>query len=182
MNRLTIPSPIDIFEPRSSPLCAGHFCDCGQGRVEMQTPPHVEPETPRYPPPLQRQQRYPTIESPVRMRTLSYEPPPQPQGHLFFDSGGNVVSRQQYLDMNWEVKLPDLQNLTARHPRVLLAYLEFIEMYNEIAAPDEIVMIPAFSAFEKSMIESHSSLQTGPREFRVEIGRLRSLLDRRYDS
>jgi len=182
MNRLTIPSPINIFEPRSSPLCAGHFCDCGQGRAEMHTPPRVEPETPRYPPPLQRQHRFSIIDSPIRERTLSYEPSQPVEQHLFFDENGNAISRQEFLDMNWKVKLPDLQNLTARHPRVLLAYLDFIEAYNEVASPDERVMLNAISPSQRHMIESHSTFQTSPRAFRPEISRLRELLARHYES
>jgi hypothetical protein len=182
MNRLTIPPPINIFEPRSSSLCAGHFCDCGQGRVEMHTPPRVEPETPRYPPPLQRQQRFLTIDSPNRERTLSYEPSQPVEQHLFFDENGIAISRQEFLDMNWKVKLPDLQNLTARHPRVLLAYLEFIEAYNDISPSEENIMLPAISPLERLTIQSHSTLQTTPRAFRIEISRLKELLNRHYES
>jgi hypothetical protein len=63
-----------------------------------------------------------------------------------------------------------------------LAYLEFIEAYNDISPSEENIMLPAISPLERLTIQSHSTLQTTPRAFRIEISRLKELLNRHYET
>jgi len=64
--------------------------------------------------------------------------------------------------------------LVARHPRVLLAYLRFIDLYNEVAKPDE--MLPRFkmSHAEQAEVLYHSTVFHAPHEFKAEVNELRA--------
>ena len=64
--------------------------------------------------------------------------------------------------------------LVARHPRVLLAYLRFIDLYNEVAKPEE--MLPPFkmSHAEQAEILYHSTVFNAPQEFKADVNELRA--------
>jgi len=64
--------------------------------------------------------------------------------------------------------------LVARHPRVLLAYLRFIDLYNEVAKPEE--MLPPFkmSHAEQAEVLYHSTVFNAPQEFKEEVNELRA--------
>ena len=63
--------------------------------------------------------------------------------------------------------------LIARHPRVLLAYLRFLNLYNELAEPDE--KLPEFKIDYETQAEilHHKTVYAAPREFTTEVNELR---------
>ena len=203
-----------------SPLCAGHFCDCGRGRgMSAPRSPDFIPATPTpairltLPPPprLQRQGaiRSETPDaspiyaaSPIPTHTfytgtleaesdteseVTYSdmpplvPAPPVNRHLYFDDAGNEISREEYVAQNWSIKLPKLSNkMVARHPRVLLAFFEFIDRYNEVAKGEEIYMMPALPKSVVDEIYEHPSFQH-PRAFPYAIGLLEEHISRHSD-
>ena len=76
---------------------------------------------------------------------------------------------------DFAVPLASVQTpLVARHPRVLLAYLRFIELYNEVAKPEEI--LPPFKMTHAAQAEIlyHSTVFHAPREFKQDVNELRA--------
>jgi len=64
--------------------------------------------------------------------------------------------------------------LVARHPRVLLAYLRFIDLYNEVAKPEEVLPHFKMSHAEQAEILYHSTVFNAPHEFKAEVNELRA--------
>jgi hypothetical protein len=64
--------------------------------------------------------------------------------------------------------------LIARHPRVLLAYLRFIELYNEVAKPEEVLPPFKMSHAAQAEILYHSTVYDAPREFKQDVDELRA--------
>jgi len=64
--------------------------------------------------------------------------------------------------------------LVARHPRVLLAYLRFIELYNEVAKPEEVLPVFKMSHTEQAEVLYHSTVFNAPHEFKAEVNELRA--------
>jgi len=64
--------------------------------------------------------------------------------------------------------------LVARHPRVLLAYLRFIDLYNEVAKPEEV--LPRFKMNHAAQAEVlyHSTVFHAPHEFKQDVDELRA--------
>jgi hypothetical protein len=64
--------------------------------------------------------------------------------------------------------------LVARHPRVLLAYLRFIDLYNEVAKPEEV--LPRFKMSHAAQVEIlyHSTVFHAPHEFKKDVDELRA--------
>ena len=83
--------------------------------------------------------------------------------HMFFDDEGNQITQaefrqqqQQQQEEPWSVNLPSLEGqLVARHPKVLLAFFEFVEANNEFAQGDEHIMFPAIDSELVEYIETH---------------------------
>ena len=63
--------------------------------------------------------------------------------------------------------------LVARHPRVLLAYLRFIDLYNEVAKPEEVLPPFKMSHAAQAEILYHSTVFHAPREFKQDVDELR---------
>ena len=72
---------------------------------------------------------------------------------------------------DWAVALNDL---TFRHPRVLLAYFRFLTLHNEIAPPPERILIPSIPTKVSDFILNHVSIQDTPPEFKGEVDALRA--------
>ena len=64
--------------------------------------------------------------------------------------------------------------LVARHPRVLLAYLRFIDLYNEIAKPEEVLPSFKMSHAMQAEVLYHSTVFHAPQEFKAEVDELRA--------
>jgi len=64
--------------------------------------------------------------------------------------------------------------LVARHPRVLLAYLRFIDLYNEIAKPGEVLPSFKMSHAMQAEVLYHSTVFKAPQEFKAEVDELRA--------
>jgi hypothetical protein len=77
----------------------------------------------------------------------------------------------------FSVMVNDLaMQLDMRHPRVLLALLEFVDAYNRLAPAGEDIHIPKMPRSVRDKILSHSSVVTPPPEFINEVARLRYLV------
>lgn len=94
-------------------------------------------------------------------RSLLGDPIPMTH-HMFFDEDGNQITQSEYLSQQqkekeaWSVNLPSLEGqLVARHPKVLLAFFEFVEANNEFAQGDEHIMFPAIDSELVEYIETH---------------------------
>lgn len=69
-------------------------------------------------------------------------------------------------DSEWTVYL---NQLTFRHPRVLLAYFRYVSVTNELAeTPQEYIRLPCMPTDVKSYILNHISFQEDIPEFREE--------------
>jgi len=64
--------------------------------------------------------------------------------------------------------------LVARHPRVLLAYLRFIDLYNEVAKPEEVLPPFKMSHAAQAEILYHSTVFHAPYEFKQDVNELRT--------
>jgi len=64
--------------------------------------------------------------------------------------------------------------LVARHPRVLLAYLRFIDIYNEVAKPEEVLPPFKMSHAAQAEILYHSTVFHAPRDFKQDVDELRT--------
>lgn len=91
-----------------------------------------------------------------------FSEPISPSHHMFFDDEGNQItqaefrSQQREQEEPWSVNLPSLEGqLVARHPRVLLAFFEFVEAYNDNAQGDEHIMFPAIDSELIDYIQTH---------------------------
>jgi len=76
---------------------------------------------------------------------------------------------------DFSVPLTTVQGpLIARHPRVLLAYLRFIDLYNEVAKPEEILPRFKMSHTEQAEVLYHSTVFNAPHEFKQDVDELRA--------
>lgn len=105
--------------------------------------------------------------------------PEQPKAsHLFFDDSGDEITREEFLAKDWGVKIPALPaQMVARHPRVLLAFFDFMKIYNDAAIGDETCMIPAIPSEVMDYIHKHPSFQYSD-PFNYEMLRLDSHLSK----
>lgn len=106
---------------------------------------------------------YPEMNTFIPRSLFSEEPIPMTH-HMFFDEDGNQMTQaefrrqqeQQKEKESWSVNLPSLEGqLVARHPKVLLAFFEFVEANNEFAQGDEHIMFPAIDSELIEYIETH---------------------------
>jgi hypothetical protein len=78
-------------------------------------------------------------------------------------------------DSEWTVSL---RTLKFRHPRTLLAYIDFVFSHNELAtSEDEKIVIPQMPTEVSLFILNHSSLKEPPPEFKDQINRLRYFVE-----
>lgn len=76
---------------------------------------------------------------------------------------------------DFSVPLTTVQGpLIARHPRVLLAYLRFIDLYNEVAKPEEVLPRFKMSHTEQAEVLYHSTVFNAPHEFKQDVDELRA--------
>jgi hypothetical protein len=76
---------------------------------------------------------------------------------------------------DFSVPLTTVQGpLVARHPRVLLAYLRFIDLYNEVAKPEEVLPHFKMSHAAQAEILYHSTVFNAPHEFKQDVDELRA--------
>jgi hypothetical protein len=68
-----------------------------------------------------------------------------------------------------------------KHPRVLLSFLRFIDEYNELADPEEVLLLPAIPQRIVQNILTHTSIVNPPAEFLDTIREFRHRLERHMD-
>jgi len=126
----------------------------------------------------------------VEEDTLSYEGdvaglgPFQQNTHLYFDDGGNEISRQEFLaqerdEGQWVFQTSQLpERFVLRHPRVLLNFLRFVDSLNEINNGNETFMMDAIPYETLARMLSHNSITNPPAEFQEDV---EELIDRLVD-
>ena len=86
-------------------------------------------------------------------------------------------------EADWKIVAPKIEKqFVMRHPRVILAFLGFLELYNEVAKGDEILMIPAMPRSVMNKIMAHPSVDNPVEEFDGDISYLVNLLKKHTDS
>lgn len=133
----------------------------------------------------------------VNEDALRIEEPPV-NTHLYFDENGNEVPYEEFLQQNindsdtegeeeedkeppW-IKTPVIhQQFLLKHPRVILAFLRFIDLYNELAEPEEMFLMKAIPQRIVNLITQHPSVTDVPSEFEEDVHELRYRLERHAD-
>lgn len=123
----------------------------------------------------------------------SYEQEPLNK-HWYFDEDGNEVDYETWSRLREEeeetdeeddtpwIRTPRInQHFILKHPRVILAFLRFIDSYNELADPEEVLMLHAIPQRLVNRIKNHSSVTDAPAEFQDEVEELLYRLDRHSD-
>ena len=126
--------------------------------------------------------------------------------HLYFDEDGNECSYEEHLYRQSEreeaseagpvevdatdteeeeppwIRTPRInQKFLLKHPRVILAFLRFVDLYNELADPEEILMLKAIPQRVVKTITQHPSVLNTPPEFQEDVHELIWRLDRHAD-
>jgi hypothetical protein len=84
------------------------------------------------------------------------------------------------LELNeaWMFCTPRLPRVAIlRHPRVLLAFLRFVELQNEVALEGEAIILPAIPSEIVRKIMNHPSITNPPIEFIVDIEELKDRIE-----
>ena len=113
--------------------------------------------------------------------------------HLFIDEEGNECSYEEYRRLHLEkeegpaepaeaapeeedefwLKTPHInQTFLLKHPRVILAFLRFIDLYNELADPEEVFMLRAIPMRIFNRILEHPAVKFVPEEFQEDVEEL----------
>jgi hypothetical protein len=123
--------------------------------------------------------------------------------HLFFDEEGNECSYEEYRRLHLVkeeesaepveaepeededelyIKTPCInQTFLLKHPRVILAFLRFIDFYNELAESDEVFMLRAIPMRIFNRILEHPAVKFVPEEFQEDVEELIQRLGRHAD-
>ena len=123
--------------------------------------------------------------------------------HLYFDEHGNEISYEEYRqriteEVQWGgtgdfeepeedeeppwIRTPLIdQRFVLKHPRVILAFLRFVDLYNELADPEEVLMLKAIPQNIVSLICNHPSVADVPPEFQEDVEELRFRLEAHQD-
>lgn len=124
--------------------------------------------------------------------------------HLYFDEDGNECSYEEYRRLHLEeeesaepveaapededdedevwLKTPHInQRFLLKHPRVILAFLRFIDFYNELADPEEVFMLRAIPMSVFNRILEHPAVKFVPEEFEEDVEELIYRLGRHAD-
>jgi hypothetical protein len=139
------------------------------------------------------------LEEPEDQSTVTYEDAHRIEGppvnsHLYFDENGNEIPYEDFLRQGeadaeavedeeppW-IKTPNInQRFVLKHPRVILAFLRFIDLYNELADPEEVFMMRAIPQSVVNTICNHPSVTEVPPEFQEDVDELKYRLDRHSD-
>ena len=84
------------------------------------------------------------------------------------------------LELNeaWMFCTPRLPRVAIlRHPRVLLAFLRFVELQNEVALEGEAIILPAIPSDIVRKILNHPSITNPPIEFVIDIEELKDRIE-----
>jgi hypothetical protein len=123
--------------------------------------------------------------------------------HLFFDDDGNECSYEEYRNHHLQeegsaeaveaapeeeedeevyIRTPIInQKFILKHPRVILAFLRFVDFYNELADPEEVLMMPAIPMRIIRRIHEHESVKFPPQEFEEDVNELLHRLSNHSD-
>jgi hypothetical protein len=140
------------------------------------------------------------LEEPDDRSTVTYEEAARIETplntHLYFDEDGNEIPYEEFVRLNEEtepeedsddeeppwIRTPHInQKFILKHPRVMLAFLRFLDFYNELADPEEVFIIKAIpQSIIKRICEHHSVAQVPP-EFAEDVEELKHRLGRHAD-
>ena len=105
--------------------------------------------------------------------------------HLFFDENGAEISRDAFLlqeeAADWGFLLPSISRGTARHPRVLLNFLRYVDSHNEVAKTEEFIFLKPIPPHIYEQMIKHSSIQNPSIAFEANVTELLERLDTHRD-
>lgn len=102
--------------------------------------------------------------------SMSYESASLPTFEPIF----REVNGDLQLNDTWSFCTPLLPRVAIlRHPRVLLAFLRFVALQNEVAREGEAITIPMITSAMAEKIMNHSSIKNPPIEFLDDIDELK---------
>jgi hypothetical protein len=91
------------------------------------------------------------------------------------------TEEEDYEEPPW-IRTPQINTrFILKHPRILLAFLRFIDFYNELAEPDEVYIMKAIPQELVRKIRNHSSVADAPPEFQGEVDELLVRLENHMD-
>lgn len=102
--------------------------------------------------------------------SMSYESPDKPSFEPIF----REVDGDLELNDTWSFYTPILPRVAIlRHPRVLLAFLRFVAVQNEVAREGEEIVLPTLTSEIAEKIMNHPSIKNPSIEFLSEINELK---------
>jgi len=102
--------------------------------------------------------------------SMSYESTHKPSFEPIF----REVDGDLQLNDTWSFYTPILPRVAIlRHPRVLLAFLRFVALQNEVAREGEEIVLPMLTSEIAEKIMNHPSIKNPPIEFLNEINELK---------
>ena len=102
--------------------------------------------------------------------SMSYESADKPSFEPIF----REVDGDLQLNDTWSFYTPILPRVAIlRHPRVLLAFLRFVAVQNEVAREGEEIVLPMLTSEIAEKIMDHPSIKNAPIEFLDEIDELK---------
>lgn len=130
--------------------------------------------------------------------TVTLDFPEPENSHIFFDEDGNEISYEEYRHLYADeepeeepyeeeaydsyIRTPMIhQKFLLKHPRVILAFLRFIDLYNELAEPDEVFMIQSIPQRLVDLVHQHPAVKSPPPAFEEDVDELLWRLDRHAD-
>lgn len=132
--------------------------------------------------------------------TITLDFPERENRHIFFDENGDEISYEEHRRLQAEeegeepyeeeeeeeigmmLRTPMIrQRFLLKHPRVILAFLRFIDLYNELADPGEVLMLPTIPQRIVNSIQDDPAVKFPPEEFQDDVDELLWRLDRHSD-
>ena len=106
--------------------------------------------------------------------SMSYESEHRPSFEPIF----REVDGDLQLNDTWSFYTPLIPRVAIlRHPRVLLAFLRFISLQNEVAREGEEIRLPTLTSDMAEKIMNHPSIQNPPIEFLDDIDELKERIN-----
>ena len=106
--------------------------------------------------------------------SMSYESAAFPTFEPIF----REVDGDLQLNEAWSFHTPRLPRVAIlRHPRVLLAFLRFVALQNEVALEGEAIVLPLISVDVATKIMNHPSIKNPPIEFLDDIDELKERIE-----
>lgn len=104
----------------------------------------------------------------------------------FFSSNSEATrpaaeEESEEVSPDW-IKTPMIhQRFLLKHPRVILAFLTFVDLYNELAEGEEILLLPAIPQRVVNTIFDHPAVKSPPEEFQEQVRELKARIEAHMD-